>query len=119
LNVFSNSIDLRAGQVTQIIITDLFQDSESFLVELEDEDSVLVQGGLTQDALNYGFSEFLNFGVKALQYALYGFAIYNIMLLATKFSDTATTHAGGDSSSAGSNNSIGVFSGKAFSNPFF
>jgi hypothetical protein len=105
--------------MAQIIVTDLFQDSESFLTELEDKDSVLVQGGLTQDALNYGFSEFLNFGVKALEYALLGFAIYNITLLATSFSDTANTHAGGDSSSAGSNNSIGVFGGNAFSNPFF
>lgn len=112
-------IDLRAGQMAQIIITDLFQDSESFLAELEDEDSVLVQGGLTQDALNYGFSEFLNFGVKALQYALLGFAIYNIMLLATKFSGTSITGTGANSSSADSNNSIGIFGGNAFSNLFF
>jgi hypothetical protein len=112
--------------MAQITITDLnsvgsglFQDPESFLTELEDKDSVLVQGGLTQDALNYGFSEFLNFGVKALQYALFGFAIYNIMLLATKFSDTATIHAGGNNRSVGSSNGIGIFGGNAFSNLFF
>jgi hypothetical protein len=69
--------------------------------------------------LNYGFSEFLNFGAKALQYALFGFAIYSIMLLATKFSDTSITGTGGNSLRAGSKNSNGIFGGNAFSNLFF
>ena len=60
--------------------SELFQDVDSFLQDLTDTDSQSVRGGV-----GYGFSEFLNFGVKALEFALVGFAIYNIVSLVQSF----------------------------------
>ncbi|MGE5658247.1 MAG: hypothetical protein ACM37W_16715 [Actinomycetota bacterium] len=60
--------------------SELFQDSASFLHDLTDIDSMSVHGGV-----GYGFSEFLNFGVKVLEFALVGFAISNIVSLVQSF----------------------------------
>ncbi|GAB1540085.1 hypothetical protein NUACC21_27540 [Scytonema sp. NUACC21] len=70
--------------MAKITISDLrpadSEDSESFLHEITDIESTIVQGGV-----DYGLSQFLNFGVKTLEYALIGFAIYNIVSLVKLF----------------------------------
>lgn len=73
--------------MTRIVISDLYPtslerspDSDSFLEDLTEEDATFVHGGE-----GYGFDEFLAFGVRALEYALVGFAIYNIVSLVQSF----------------------------------
>lgn len=56
------------------------ENSESFLDELTEEDSMSIHGGE-----GYYFNEFLNLGVKVLEYALVGFAIYSIVSLVQSF----------------------------------
>jgi hypothetical protein len=52
------------------------EDSKSFLYDLPDTNSILVHGGTS-----YGISEYQ----KALEYALVGYAIYNIVSLVKIF----------------------------------
>jgi hypothetical protein len=73
--------------MTRIVIFDLhhsnsreLESSESFLYDLTEIDSMSVHGGE-----GYNFNEFLNLGVKVLEYALVGFAIYSIVSLVQSF----------------------------------
>ncbi|MBH8552914.1 hypothetical protein I8751_11145 [Nostocaceae cyanobacterium CENA357] len=56
------------------------QDTEHILQELSDIESMLVHGGK-----NNVLNENIDFGTKALEYALVGFAIYNIVSLVKLF----------------------------------
>lgn len=73
--------------MTRIVIFDLhhsssrkLENSESFLYDLTEIDSMSVHGGE-----GYNFNQFLNLGVKVLEYALVGFAIYSIVSLVQLF----------------------------------
>ncbi|ODH01629.1 hypothetical protein A4S05_28055 [Nostoc sp. KVJ20] len=55
-------------------------DSENYLTDLTNMDSMLVYGGEEDD-----FTQMLNFGVKSLEFMLLSFAIYNNTLLAKSF----------------------------------
>ncbi|MGE5658248.1 MAG: hypothetical protein ACM37W_16720 [Actinomycetota bacterium] len=61
--------------------SELFMDSESFLNDLTDMDTLSVQGG---EGAN--FAPYLAFGLKALKYGVVGFAINNLVSLAQTFS---------------------------------
>ncbi|MFK0734256.1 MAG: hypothetical protein ACIWVG_24415 [Gloeotrichia echinulata HAB0833] len=61
---------------------ELFQDSESFLNDLNDMDSISVHGGEGS-----GFKDILNYGIKGYEFALLGFAINNVVSLAKSFSE--------------------------------
>ena len=73
--------------MNRIVISDLhhtssnvINNSESFLEDITQVDAMFIHGGE-----GYAFSEFLNFGVKVLEYALIGFAIFNIVSLVQSF----------------------------------
>ncbi|BAY33198.1 hypothetical protein NIES2107_50930 [Nostoc carneum NIES-2107] len=73
--------------MNRIVIFDLHQSgsneinhSESFIEDVTEIDSMCIHGGE-----GYAFSEFLNFGVKVLEYALIGFAISSIVSLVQMF----------------------------------
>lgn len=66
---------------------ELFQDSESFLNDLNDMDSISVHGGE-----GYGFNALLHYGIKGYEFALLGFAINNVASLASKFSAEFNGH---------------------------
>lgn len=55
-------------------------DSENYLTDLTEMDSIFVYGGEEDD-----FTQMLNFGVKGLEFMLLSFAIYNNTLLAKSF----------------------------------
>jgi hypothetical protein len=63
--------------------SELFQDSESFLNDLNEVDSISVQGGYDSKS---SFSEYGDLGVKYLEYVVTGYAIANIKGLAKSFS---------------------------------
>ncbi|MGJ5632415.1 hypothetical protein [Nostoc sp. CALU 1950] len=55
-------------------------DSENYLTDLTDMDSIFVYGGEEDE-----FAQMLKFGVKNLEFMLLSFAIYNNTLLAKSF----------------------------------
>ncbi len=57
-----------------------FHDAEHIFQELSDMESMFIHGGN-----NNVSDENINFGIKALEYALVGFAIYNIVSLVKLF----------------------------------
>ncbi|WP_353929882.1 hypothetical protein WJM97_16465 [Okeanomitos corallinicola TIOX110] len=61
--------------------SELFQDSESFLNEMNDSEGILVQGG----SGSY-FPDLLDYSVKSYEFALLGFAIDSVVSLAKSFS---------------------------------
>ncbi|TAE59462.1 MAG: hypothetical protein EAZ87_09590 [Nostocales cyanobacterium] len=61
--------------------SELFQDSESFLNEMNDSDGILVQGG----SGSY-LTELLDYSIKGKEFALLGFAIDSAVSLAKSFS---------------------------------
>lgn len=70
--------------------SELFQDSESFLNDLNDMDTTSVHGG---EGANY--VPYLQFGSKLLEYSVVGLGISTIASLAGSFSTTGTG-IGGD-----------------------
>ncbi|BAY08126.1 hypothetical protein [Calothrix sp. NIES-2098] len=73
--------------MTRIVISDLHHNSsnlivnaESFIEDINETESMFIHGGD-----GYAFREFLNFGVKVLEYALIGFAIFSIVSLVQSF----------------------------------
>jgi len=78
--------------LSQLNVTgsELFQDSESYLNELNDAASVSINGG------GSGFSDFGvygDFGVKYLEFLVDGYAIASIKHIAKSFSNDS--HSGG------------------------
>ncbi|MDB9523822.1 hypothetical protein PN480_17995 [Dolichospermum circinale CS-1225] len=77
--------------LSQLNVTgsELFQDSESYLDDLNDASSVAVHGGGHYS----GFGEYGDFGVKYLEYLVGGYAIASIKSIAKSFShsDSAST----------------------------
>ncbi|MGJ5632413.1 hypothetical protein [Nostoc sp. CALU 1950] len=61
--------------------SELFQDSESFLTELSDVNSISVYGGHGD-----GFDPFLDYGIKGYEFSILGLAINNVVSLAKSFS---------------------------------
>ena len=72
--------------LSQLNVTgsELFQDSESYLNELNDAASVSVHGGGGSDFS--GFGEYGDFGVKYLEFLVDGYAIASIKQIAKSFS---------------------------------
>jgi len=64
--------------------SELFQDSESYLNELNDAGSVSIHGGGSSHSS--GFGEYGDFGVKYLEYLVDGYAIASIKHIAKSFS---------------------------------
>ncbi|MDD1443523.1 hypothetical protein MEO93_24850 [Dolichospermum sp. ST_sed3] len=71
--------------LSQLNVTgsELFQDSESYLNELNDTTSVSVHGGGSDFS---GFGEYGDFGVKYLEFLVDGYAIASIKHIAKSFS---------------------------------
>ncbi|MGE5658249.1 MAG: hypothetical protein ACM37W_16725 [Actinomycetota bacterium] len=69
--------------------SELFMDSESFLNDLTDMDTLSVQGG--QGA---NFVPYIGFGSKLLEYGVVGYAINNLVSLAQTFSTTGGVGGG-------------------------
>ncbi|QSJ15930.1 hypothetical protein JYQ62_29720 [Nostoc sp. UHCC 0702] len=67
--------------MAKIIIAELnLFDSESYLTEMNDMDSMFVYGGD-----DYALSQVINFALKLLDFVLAVYAIYNITSLAKSF----------------------------------
>ncbi|MHC0064737.1 hypothetical protein ACWATR_17855 [Nostoc sp. UIC 10890] len=62
--------------------SELFQDSESFLTELNEMNSVSVHGGQGE-----GYDDFLTYGEKGFEFSILGLGINNVVSLAKSFSD--------------------------------
>lgn len=77
--------------LTQLNVTgsELFQDSESYLDDLNDASSVAVHGGYSG-----GFGEYGDFGVKYLEYLVGGYAIASIKSIAKSFSHNHSASTG-------------------------
>jgi hypothetical protein len=77
--------------LSQLNVTgsELFQDSESYLNDLNDASSVAVHGGYHSDSS--GFGAYGDFGVKYLEYLVDGYAIASIKNIAKSFS---SSHSG-------------------------
>ncbi len=58
----------------------LYQDSESFLSDLNDMNSVYGGEG-------YGFDPFLDYGAKGLEFSILGLGVNNVVSLAKSFSE--------------------------------
>ena len=71
--------------LSQLNVTgsELFQDSESYLNELNDTTSLSVHGGGSDLS---GFGEYGGFGVKYLEFLVDGYAIASIKHIAKSFS---------------------------------
>ena len=61
--------------------SELFQDSESFLNEMNDVDTISVQGGSGS-----GIHDLVYYSIKGQEFVLLGFAIDNVVSLAKSFS---------------------------------
>ncbi|TAE59461.1 MAG: hypothetical protein EAZ87_09585 [Nostocales cyanobacterium] len=61
--------------------SELFQDTESFLNEMNDSDGILVKGG----SGSY-LPDLLDYSIKSYEFALIGFAIDSVVSLAKSFS---------------------------------
>jgi hypothetical protein len=77
--------------LSQLNVTgsELFQDSESYLNDLNDASSVAVHGGY----YGGGFGEYGDFGVKYLEYLVNGYAITSIKHIAKSFSHNPSASA--------------------------
>ena len=77
--------------LSQLNVTgsELFQDSESYLNDLNDASSVAVHGGY----YGGGFGEYGDFGVKYLEYLVNGYAITSIKHIAKSFSHNHSASA--------------------------
>ena len=77
--------------LSQLNVTgsELFQDSESYLNELNDTASLSVHGGGSDFS---GFGEYGYFGVKYLEFLVNGYAIASIVEIAKSFSNDS--HSG-------------------------
>ncbi|MHC0064733.1 hypothetical protein ACWATR_17835 [Nostoc sp. UIC 10890] len=62
--------------------SELFQDSESFLTELNEMNSIAVHGGQGE-----GYDDFLTYGEKGFEFSILGLGINNVVSLAKSFSD--------------------------------
>jgi hypothetical protein len=62
--------------------SELFQDSENFLADLIDMDSISVHGGE-----GYGYQQVLEYGIKGFEFSVLGFGINNVVSLAKSFSE--------------------------------
>ncbi|MFW9263610.1 hypothetical protein A4S05_28080 [Nostoc sp. KVJ20] len=58
----------------------LFQDSESFLTDLNDMNAVYGGEG-------YGFDPFLEYGAKGFEFSILGLGVNNVVSLAKSFSE--------------------------------
>ena len=61
--------------------SELFQDSESFLNEMNDVDTISIQGGSGS-----GIHDLVYYSIKGQEFILLGFAIDNVVSLAKSFS---------------------------------
>ena len=61
--------------------SELFQDSESFLNEMNDVDTISIQGGSGS-----GIHDLVYYSIKGKEFVLLGFAIDNVVSLAKSFS---------------------------------
>ena len=77
--------------LSQLNVTgsELFQDSESYLDDLNDANAVAVHGGY----YGGGFGEYGDFGVKYLEYLVDGYAITSIKHIAKSFSHNPSASA--------------------------
>lgn len=62
--------------------SELFQDSESFLNDMNDVDTIAVQGGGSYN----GFSELVTFAIKGQEFVLLGYSIKSAVELAKSYS---------------------------------
>ncbi|QMS90178.1 hypothetical protein HUN01_22265 [Nostoc edaphicum CCNP1411] len=62
--------------------SELFQDSENFLTDLSDMDSISINGGE-----GYGYEQLLEYGIKGFEFSVVGFGINNVVSLAKSFSE--------------------------------
>ncbi|ODH01630.1 hypothetical protein A4S05_28060 [Nostoc sp. KVJ20] len=62
--------------------SELFQDSENFLTDLSDMDSISINGGE-----GYGYEQLLQYGIKGFEFSILGFGINNVVSLAKSFSE--------------------------------
>lgn len=62
--------------------SELFQDSENFLTDLSDMDSISVHGGE-----GYGYEQLLEYGIKGFEFSILGFGVNNVVSLAKSFSE--------------------------------
>jgi hypothetical protein len=62
--------------------SELFQDSESFLNEMNDVDTISIQGGSASQ-----FSKLIDYSIKGKEFVLLGFAIDTVVSIAKSFSD--------------------------------
>ncbi|MFW9259751.1 hypothetical protein [Nostoc sp. CALU 546] len=62
--------------------SELFQDSENFLADLSDMDSISINGGE-----GYGYEQLLQYGIKGFEFSILGFGINNVVSLAKSFSE--------------------------------
>lgn len=61
--------------------SELFQDSESFLSDMNDVDTIAVQGGGSN-----AFSELVTFAIKGQEFVLLGYSIKSVVELAKSYS---------------------------------
>jgi len=62
--------------------SELFQDSENFLTDLSEMDSISLHGGE-----GHGYERLLEYGIKGFEFSVLGFGINNVVSLAKSFSE--------------------------------
>ncbi|MBN3906443.1 MAG: hypothetical protein HWQ35_07755 [Nostoc sp. NMS1] len=71
--------------------SELFQDSESFLNDLNNVDSITVYGGSYEiSSVSHGIEPLLAYGIKGQEFALLGFGASLTAHIVKSFSDTDT-----------------------------
>jgi uncharacterized FAD-dependent dehydrogenase len=63
--------------------SELFQDSESFLSDMNDVDTIAVQGGAHGSST---FSDLVTFAIKGQEFVLLGYSIKSVVELAKSYS---------------------------------
>jgi hypothetical protein len=71
----------------QIIGSNLFQDSESFLHELNYLDSVSIFAGKADDGFSNNLEVVLNYGEKILEFSLITYGIHAVVNVVQSYSD--------------------------------
>ncbi|MBC1223469.1 hypothetical protein GNF10_10960 [Nostoc sp. UCD121] len=70
--------------------SELFQDSESFLNDLNNVDSITVYGGYEISSVAHGIEPLLAYGIKGQEFALLGFGASLTAHIVKSFSESDT-----------------------------